>query len=268
MVKISQNQDDFVFINPPGNQTPKNITLILHGLNLKPERMDGWADELAKAGSKVLRMGLSGHNGHRGDMSDVSAKIWRENFAKNIKLAFSEAKKLGVPVNFLGFSLGALIGLDWLSRRSDDQESFHKLVLIAPAINIPWYTKGVRIFSIFGRDFLLPSRSPRSYQANRGTSVAAYEALIELKEDLEKTKFAGLNHDALILVDKHDELVSAQKIKEIIRQYNLPKWQLHLLDNRFAHDNFGFRHLVIDKESVGKTMWQKIVAQVNQFFSR
>jgi pimeloyl-ACP methyl ester carboxylesterase len=244
----------------PPKGPKKAIVVLLHGLNLKPERMDDWAQKLSFHGSHVISFALYGHGDDKNHMAKVTANIWREQIDEAILLA--QKKALGeVPVYFLGFSLGALVGLEALSRHPN--AIFQKMVLIAPALSTPWYSRGaIKALSIFGKGFILPSRSPKEYRAHKGTSIAAYQALFELLDSVMAHEFKNANVSTLLLIDQHDELVDSKDIRKIIWDYKLSQWQLEIVDNRYAYDTYGFRHLMVDEESVGQELWEHIANMV------
>lgn len=80
-------------------------------------------------------------------------------------------------------------------------------------------------------------------------------------------QFKNTNIPTLLMIDKYDELVPSSNIKKIITQYRLSKWVLDIVDNRFAHDNYGFRHLMVDEESVGKHLWDELGKKVLSHFA-
>lgn len=249
-------------------EKPKAVVLMLHGLNLKPAKMDGWAHLLSAHGAMVMRFALSGHSGEPGEMSKVNSEMWREQFKEAILKANAEAQKMHVPLYFVGFSLGALVCLEWLATNDKDLVSIAKMLLIAPAIATPWYShSAVGLLSLFSKSMTLPSRSPKQYRANKGTTVAAYRALFSLKKSLHEAQFKSTNLPTLILIDKYDELVPSESIKKIIAAHKLGLWQLNIVDNRFAQENYGFRHLMVDEEAVGPALWASLSAQVLKYFN-
>lgn len=257
--------DNSIWTDEP-HDPPKAVVLMLHGLNLKPARMDGWAQLLSAHGAKVMRFALHGHAGPQKLMTEVKAQIWREQFDKAIQEAFAQAQKLQVPLYFVGFSLGALVALEWLSAQPETKLYINKMLLIAPAIATPWYSQAAaNILSIFSKSLSLPSRSPKQYRANKGTTVAAYEALFTLKKSLEEAGFKNANLPTLVLIDKHDELVPSARVKNIIADHSLGRWQLSIVDNHFAQENYGFRHLMVDQESVGPNLWAELSEQVIKY---
>ena len=245
----------------------KAVVVLLHGLNLKPQRMDDWAHTLAEHGAHVIRFALFGHSGDKGHMADVTADLWRAQFADAIGKAQNLSQQKGVPLYFLGFSLGGLVGLEWLVHKPADALGFDKMALIAPALSTPWYSRAaINSLSVFGRGFMLPSRSPEGYRANRGTSVAAYQALFELKDSLFIKGLHDANIDTLVIMDKNDELIDHKNIRKLIWEKKLSRWQLTTVDNRYAYDNYGFRHLMVDKEAMGSELWDSLCAMILKHF--
>jgi hypothetical protein len=121
---------------------------------------------------------------------------------------------------------------------------------------VPRYTRtAIDLLSVFGPGFLLPSRSPRLYRANRGTSIGAYRALLALKDALEATSYRNANRPTLVLVDPRDEVVSSRTLARLIRQHRLDRWTLAPVDNHVARSRFGFRHLMVDEEAMGPELW-------------
>lgn len=247
----------------PKHGPVKAVVILLHGLNLRPQKMDDWSRVLSAHGAQVIRFALYGHTGDYQHMQKVTADAWRSQFQEAIRIARSRAEEDKVPLYFIGFSLGALVGLEWQSKQEPGQSGFQKMVLIAPALSIPWYSRtAVNLLSIFGRGFMLPSRSPEDYRANKGTSIAAYQALFALKASLERNKYRNANVSTLVLIDREDELVDSRGIRKIIEEFRLSKWILEMVDNRFAYDNYGFRHLMVDEDAVGKELWASLSAML------
>lgn len=260
-MKLSDNS---TFSTPLWTKEPagpkKAIVVVLHGLNLKPEKMDDWAHVLLNHQAVVIRLSLYGHSGDEAHMAEVSADRWRDQFNQAMSEAQNLAEKYQVPIYFLGFSLGALVGIEW---QAHHDPVFQKMVLIAPALTVPWYSRAaVNALSIFGQGFMLPSRSPKEYRAQKGTSIAAYQALFQLKDSLLKEHFKNANVKTLLIMDRYDELISSKNIRKIIWENRLSNWQLEIIDNRYAYDNYGFRHLMVDEEAMGPDLWTAVTSMM------
>jgi pimeloyl-ACP methyl ester carboxylesterase len=265
MTHDEQGNENKIWQEAPG-QTPKAVVLLLHGLNLKPSRMDDWSSLLSAHGAHVVRFALYGHEGNAKKMRLVHENIWRKQFREAAHLALEKSRQLNVPFYFIGFSLGALVALEWLASNEEGQR-FDKMVLIAPAISVPWYSRAaIKALSLFGRSLILPSRSPEHYRANRGTSLAAYFALFALKDSLLEKQYLNANVDTLVLIDPEDELVDSRGIRDVVKRFKLSSWQIEIIDNQFAFDNYRFRHLMVDKEAIGETMWSKLSELVLHHF--
>lgn len=238
----------------------KAVVVLLHGLNLKPQKMDDWSKLLASHGAQIIRISLAGHQGSYEEMRDVKASIWHNQFKDAMIMAQQMSDKHRVPIFFVGFSLGALVALEGLAT---DGWSIEKMVLIAPALSIPWYSESaIKILSAFGKGFMLPSRSPKDYRANKGTSIAAYQALFDLKHSLERHHYKNANTETLVLIDRADELVCSRDIADIISKNRLGLWTLEIVDNQFAQTNYGFRHLMVDEAAMGKKLWSMVSNRV------
>jgi esterase/lipase len=269
-MKISEKKPAsyHIWTESPKSSPTKAVVIILHGLNLKPEKMDSWARLMAEHGAYVVRCALSGHAFESiKEMSQVRASAWQQEMKKAGEIAEELAKKEKLPIYFLAFSLGALVGLDYLARLELSGPLFEKMVLIAPALAIPWYSRfAINTLGLFSKTLILPSRSPAPYRAQRGTSIAAYQALFAIKDSLEKAHYRNSNQKTLVLIDKHDELVPMAALKKIIAQERLSQWKLEIVNNRFAFDNYGFRHLMIDEEAIGMDLWTDLSSRVLKHF--
>lgn len=267
MKRTEEKFETKIWHEEPQNKDIKAVIILLHGLNLRPQRMDDWSKTLSAHGAKVIRFALYGHTGDFAHMKNVTPDLWRKQFREAIEVAKANALTHNVPIYFIGFSLGALVGLEWLANEDNPNHIFNKMVLIAPALSVAWYSQAaINLLSIFGKGLILPSRSPLSYRANKGTSIAAYQSLFELKKSLEQKKYRNANVNTLVLIDRDDELVDSRGIQKIISQFKLSHWILEIVDNRFAYDNYGFRHLMVDEEAIGKVLWKSLSEMVIRHF--
>jgi len=125
----------------------KGVALVVHGLNLKPERMQCIIAELNDAGIDVLNLSLRGHgNNYRKNpnLSDdqarlesfqtVTYRLWMDEIYTAYLKVKHRADKKRVPVLFVGFSLGGLMGCDLLLSHYD--VSYDRMILFAPALSI------------------------------------------------------------------------------------------------------------------------------------
>lgn len=260
-------QTDMVVVRPQ-KQRIKTVVVVVHGLNLNPERMDDWTKFLSDRGALVLRLALHGHRGNIDEMRTVHVDAWRQQIDKALNAARQLGQKHRAPVAYLGYSLGGLLGVDWLARQQNGSWLFHRMVLLAPAIATPWYSHlAEKMLTRLDGSWVFPTPNIPEFRANWGSSINAYRALFALKSFVEAQAYHNANVDTLVMLDRNDELIPFNEIKGIIGKHQLSKWKLEAINNDFAKQNHGFRHLIANQNSVGPGVWQelsqKIAAHLN-----
>lgn len=255
----------------------KGVALIVHGLNLKPERMQSIITELNDAGIDVLNMSLRGHgnnylrNPHLSDdqarmesFQTVTYRLWlAEIYTAYLKVR-QRAYNKRVPVFFVGYSLGGLMGCDLLLLQHD--VSYDRMVLFAPALSITvegYLLKALMPFP----NMVIDSLSPIYYRSNVGTPMAAYKALFEAVDHFDKNANDKLNKPTLIFIDEKDEFVPFVKLNEIIMQRKLDRWQIQIVQKDNDVGEKVSHHLMIDSDSVGKQMWQQMKKAIKTHLS-
>ena len=248
----------------------KGVALVIHGLNLRPDKMQAIISVLTESGIDVLRLSLRGHGDnythHAGIEEDqarleafkaVSYPLWMNE----AYLAYSEVEKRAaqekVPLFFVGFSLGGLIGLDLFS--SQEEVHYDRMVLFAPAIKLHGIHYLARILSPFSR-LVIPSFAPDSYLSNdKGTPIAAYNALFEGLQQFEKHVNRRVNVPTLIFIDEDDEFIPVQAFKELKEEKKLDQWELYIVKKEAAANKDTFHHHIIDESSTGKAVWKEMM---------
>ncbi len=246
----------------------KGVALVVHGLNLNPERMQCIISELNGAGIDVLNLSLRGHgknytkNKHLSEaqarlesFQNVTYRLWmNEIYTAHLK-ATKRALKKRVPVFFVGFSLGGLMGCDLLLLQND--VSYDRMILLAPALSVTVESYLLKVLMPFP-NMVIDSLSPIYYRSNEGTPMAAYKSLFEAVDYFNSNANKKLNKPTIIFIDENDEFVPFLKIKEIITREKLDQWQICVVrkDNHIS-ENVS-HHLIIDRESVGPQMWKQM----------
>ncbi len=248
---------------------PTGVALVIHGLNLKPAKMESIIRGLNESGIDVLNVSLYGHgeNYTRRDNVDnitprmksfknASHELWLAEAYQAYAAAQKRSRQIDAPLFLVGFSFGGLLGMELLAAKSN--VLFEKAVLFAPAINVHAVNYLVKIFAPFP-NLVFPSLSDESYQANNGTPVAAYLAFFECLKNFKKNIGPKLNIPTLVFIDKQDELVSYQGIKEMVRKEKLSQWKIHPVKKQKTSGPAGRHHLIIDADTTGTAKWQKMM---------
>jgi esterase/lipase len=246
----------------------KGVALVIHGLNLKPDKMDSIITLLTHFDIDVLRLSLSGHgkNYHRiahinerdarmETFKSVSYDLWIRETSQAYDFAEKMSREKHVPLFLVGYSLGGLLGIDLLAAFS--AAYFNRMVLLAPALCIHTSYYAVKFLLPFPK-LVIPSLSSASYRANFGTPVAAYHALFETIENLRQNMIPKLNIPTIMIIDPKDEFVPYAGLERIMKSRGFNQWELHLLKKIEKDAKKKLHHLIIDESTVGRNSWNKM----------
>lgn len=225
------------------------VVFIVHGLNLRPSKMDPLAEFFARHNCDVLRSAL-------GD----DPKKWEEKFSDDYEKAREHAEIMQRPLYFVGYSLGALIGLSFI--HTHPEHEIKKMALFAPAIKTRWYTSiSAWLAKLFPRGSL-PSFNLKEYREREKTTLAEYKKMHELQKSLADASFAL---PAVILSSPKDELVDHRKLVKFARA-NSP-WAVEEVSNLNSPLSKKYHHLMIDDMSLGQSEWEKILKILTGHFT-
>ena len=115
--------------------------------------------------------------------------------------------------------------LDLLKSR-DLKNNFQKLILLAPAIRVHWYTRLPKFLAFFSRKIIIPSLNNEAYKMHEGTTTAAYEALHDIIDHFDFPHQKKLKTPVLVFIDPKDELVSLIKLQKMITKNELNHWSI------------------------------------------
>jgi esterase/lipase len=262
---IGLNEKCFERIQSIHPDRSKGVALVIHGLNLKPDKMDAIINLLTHSDIDVLNVSLSGHGKNynpKEPMNESSARmatfktVSYELWTKETYLAYDIAEKMSrekhVPLFLVGYSLGGLMGVNMFASYSDAH--FNRMVLLAPALRIHTIYYLIKCLFPFPK-LVVPSFSSASYRANFGTPVAAYHVLFEAIEHIHQTMTSKLNIPTIVIIDSQDELVPYERLIRIIKSKDFNQWKLHLLKKSKKVAKEKPHHLIVDESMVGKDSW-------------
>lgn len=245
------------------------VALVIHGLNGRPDKMESIIAEMTAAGIDCLNLSLRGHGENYSQLNNsdsaearmqafksVSYQLWRTEIHQAYQQVKKRSSRYGTCLFFIGFSMGGLLGVDLFT--SNPYIKFDKIVLFAPALKMRNRNYLLKTMSPFP-GLVVPSFGPEAYRANKGTPMAAYNALFEAAKHFEKNLDPKINVPTVVFIDEQDELISFSGLQEIIRKQNLDQWNLHPVAKDKAATEIEMHHIIIDEASVGKHMWKEIV---------
>lgn len=253
------------WFRPKETGAPAAVVLVIHGLNLRPDRMGPIIGLLTGAGMEVMNLSLTGHifsqNGEgrkkerMAAFRSVSYDGWFAEALAAYRRAKARSEASGLPLHFVGFSMGGLLGADLLA--SSRKVSFDRMVLLSPAFDLHPYNYMGRLFSPFPW-LVIPSASSPVYRANFGTPMAGYNALFEAIAHLRENMGPKLNIPTAVFMDRGDELVSYRGVKRMVEAAGLDRWRFHPVEKDGEGAVERMRHLIIDERSLGPVMWKRM----------
>jgi esterase/lipase len=269
LTRVIANQDSSAqWFKITQEQELSGVALVVHGLNLNPARMQSIIIELNGAGIDVLNLSLRGHGNNYLKNKNLSTdearlesfrtvtyNLWLDEVYRAYLKVRERASRKNVPVFFVGYSIGGLMGCDLLLSHPDVY--YDRMVFFAPALNITVESYLLKALLPFP-NIVIDSLSPLHYRANKGTPMAAYKALFEAVDHFKNNVNYKLNKPTLIFIDEDDEFVSRAKLSEMITNLNLDRWQIHLVHKDKNVGEKISHHLMIDRDSVGGKMWKQM----------
>jgi alpha-beta hydrolase superfamily lysophospholipase len=248
------------------------VAVVVHGLNLRPERMGSIIDELNRAGIDVLNVSLKGHGrnftwNQNLSMDEARLEAFRhvgyDLWVEEVRGAYLRARQRAsdrkVPLFFVGYSLGGVLGCNLLL--TDPGVAYDRMILFSPALNIT--AKGYLLKPLMPfPNIVIDSLAPPSYRANEGTPMAAYRAVFEAVADFEKSAGPGLNIPTAVFVDEKDEFISPLDLAQTVARLGLDRWQFHWVQKGPDGRESLSHHVLIDEVSMGRDVWKQIAAIV------
>ena len=248
----------------PSKISPKRaITIVVHGLNNPPFVMMKLGQFLSQYGSDVVLVGLTGHQNDYEKLKTATP----ENLINDIKEAYDFAqqfrsKENGIPLHFVGFSLGGLTNLAFLA--AFPEATYDKMLLFAPANTLRWKATLLKKMFFLGDKMLIPSFGIKKYKSYKVMPLKIYKTLIGLKEQLEKANYRNTNQKTLLIIDPKDEVVSYEQHTQNICKYALDNWEIYPLKSEFI---VKYHHLIISKETMGERNWNPLTVKMVQFLA-
>jgi len=186
----------------------------------------------------------------------VTREAWLDQARAAWAVARRRADERDAPLLLAAYSLGAALGLD-LASDPDGEVRFDGMLLFAPPLLTRWPTHALRILAPLPR-LVIPSFAPPRFRANRGTPVAAYNALFASIDALGRRRLAGLDIPSLVVMDPRDELVSLRGLRRLRDRHRLSRWELHEVRRRLARGARDYHHLVVSRERLGPDRWSDV----------
>lgn len=255
---------------------PRGVALVVHGLNQRPECMGPVIDLLTAQGIGCVGLALRGHGDNyvpipgvgpdaarMASFRRVHAGLWLGEARAGYALARTRSERDGVPLYLAAYSLGGLAVCDLMTR--DATVRFDRMLLLAPALAIRPWTRVLRLLA-HHPDLVIRSFTPSIYRANqRGTPMAAYNALFALADHFATHASALLNVPTLVFVDPEDELVAAVGLTALVAAKGWRQWRVEPI-YKTSPALGQYHHLLTGPDAVGAPTWARMARMTAEHF--
>ncbi len=238
----------------PTKSNAKSLVLLGHGVNLNPEKMNDLLEELNLLGHDVVKIALAGHRPGETQMI-CSSSLWTDEFLQSFNFCKEISIKKSYPLNFVGYSLSALIALNLEIQKL---VQFDKKIFLAPALELKQITKVMKLMTKINYLGKLPVMPDENLHIN------SFKALFELQEDFQKNKENTPNTKTLVMTRKSDEVISYENTLKLINKYSLNSWTLKELDNS---KKVKVQHFCFDKNCMNDSQWNNMIKDFSNFFN-
>src|SRR5882762_72852 len=106
---------------------------------------------LTSQGIEAYLLTLSGHGVGLAPITSITPGMWDSDMQRGYDAAHRAAQEASLPLYFVGYSFGALLGQRLLSM--NHHASFDKQVLLAPATAIRDRSRIIKFLFVFGENF-------------------------------------------------------------------------------------------------------------------
>lgn len=248
----------------PTSLPKKAVTLVVHGLNVKPTAMLGLIEWFNQQGSDAYLISLMGHTEKGGKIGDVTAEQWEKNMLDGYDVANKASRESSSPLYFIGYSVGALLGQDMI-QLAERKIHFEKQILIAPSTAIRSRSHVLKLLFFLSQKKTLPSYTPEAYRANERLPLKVYKIMFKKEKALYSSRFTKVNIPTLILIDPKDELISYRKLKRLKKKFSLTNHEIVTLDSDLKARGGEYHHLIINEATMGVQNWKMVTARLKDF---
>lgn len=228
--------------------TSDTIAVLIHGLNLRPEKMKEIESIFNAQGIDSEIITLIGHESNRKILGPVKAEQWVDQIQNRLAELRKDYKKIiGV-----GFSLGGLIWYHSLTQAYCPDA----IVGLAPAISPTSWLNLSGHGRIIPDGFVLPSVAPLNYRCHHFTTVSIFRALKQLTQQL---TFSKVSIPTVNFLSPSDLLVPLRPTTQLLDSWG-QRVKIIIPNGEYPG------HLIIDRACLGDE-FEKLQGQIDEFLN-
>lgn len=241
----------------PAKGKSKAVVILAHGANLRPDKLDPFAEMLVLGGFDVFRPAFTGHCGPAELYHHATVAEWEAD----ARLFYKEAKQRAgpKPLYLVAYSFSAPIFLSFA-----EELPFDRYVFLAPAFATHfWYP----LVAFVARTFPSLTYESMNLPGYAVHPVSALQPLAALDEYMRRMRARREPETpSLIWIDPDDELVSSGGIE--ILAATRRHWRVEKISNSKSTLPKTYHHLIIDEASLGRETWGRVTKETAEFLKK
>jgi len=239
----------------------KGVMVVTHGLNLRPARLNEFAEFYAANGYEVLRPSFAGHCKGAGDLLKIQPEFWENDAQRFHALAKAKADELKVPLYLTAYSFSALI-----YQSMSNELPFAKRIYLAPALETHfWYPIVIFLINLWPIEFFR-TLIPDGYFAQEYGGSRSVLAMNHFFAMWNQKRNALEKVPTLVWASLSDELVRGPKLK--ILAESRAGWQFRELGVAGSTLPKSYHHLIVDSAALGPTEWKRVTEESLAFLEK
>lgn len=237
----------------------KFYSIVAHGMNLHPARMGEFEKMLQNWGGGTYNLVFRGHRPGEVDLYNTAQT---EHWFSDLDRAFGyyKANYSDLPLFYLGYSLGGLVGVSYLQKNEEFKTAMKKMVLVAPALAprdyLVWIARTTGYPNV-----PVPSLNIKNYNVHKWSSIRVNNEIYKLIKGLRPPK----SSEALVLLNRKDELISYAGTAKFIQDRELQNWKIYDLKPARSWRQPMPQHLIVDEKTMGKKAWEDSQREIYSF---
>ena len=261
------DSEAYYFLEPlPCKGKARGVVLAVHGLNQNPEALKPLLNDYCEKGLRCFLLHLPGHLRQGFDNRLVTKDLIYRAYSRAYQELRAMSENEDIPLGFLGYSFGGLIGARFFAECSYD-----RVVFLAPALNVRLFTHGLRPLLPFLSKIVSIPLGDEEMEVHyrfhkKGVPKAVYRSFFNIYDDFQrllKMRQEKLPKDALVFCHPLDELISYRRLKSGLVKKN--NWQLFPISNREA-DFKRYKHLIFDRVTLGENCYGSLLEKTSSFY--
>lgn len=242
--------------------SPRGTVIVLNGLNTRPEALNQLANEMSVLGWRIRTVPFRGTSFC--SPREATHELWLDDIRKEVSAGQRELPQR--PVLLLGYSLGAMLSLDYYYQHP---QQIAGLFLLAPPVALRWPQRlMLRAFSLSPFNLGIPSAAEPAYRLKNTTKLTDYAVLQSAIDavHMRAGERSLSNVPLCVFASANDEFTPLSSLRSWFAR-TAPGVEPFVIRKK-ARSGRGMAHQIIDQASLEPSEWEMLKTNLLQFLNQ